>query len=92
MNTEGEIMVAEKITIKSGLHMRPAKELCQVAAEYKCKVSILTGNKETNAKSLLSVLGAGIKKGMDIEILCDGDDEEQALKGLINVLSVMKEY
>lgn len=87
-------MVSGRITIieKNGLHMRPAKVLCQMAAEYKCKVSILIGDKTVNAKSLLNVLGAGIKQGMNIEIVCDGVDEKEALQRIMNVLVDMKEY
>lgn len=35
-----------------------------------------------NAKSVLSVLGACIKSGDEIEIVCEGEDEEEALKGI----------
>ena len=36
-----------------------------------------------NAKSVLSVLGACIKSGDEIEIVCEGEDEEEALKALV---------
>ena len=39
-----------------------------------------------NAKSVLSVLGACIKSGDEIEIICDGADEEQALKGMVQLV------
>lgn len=82
-------MVSGIITIKEskGLHLRPAKVLCQVAAEYKCKVSLKTGDTTANAKSLLSVLGAGIKNGMEICIVCEGEDEEAALREILNILT-----
>lgn len=86
-------MVSGNITImgKHGLHMRPAKELCQVAADYKCKINLVSGSVKANAKSLLNVLGAGIKEGASIEIVCDGEDEEQALAAVMKVLSDIKE-
>ncbi len=86
-------MVSSSITImeKNGLHMRPAKVLCQVAAEYECKVSLVVGKTTANAKSLLSVLGAGVKHGMEVEIVCDGKNEEEALNRVIDVLLNMKE-
>ena len=86
-------MVSGSITIKetNGLHLRPAKVLCQVAAEYKCKVSLKIGNTTANGKSLLSVLGAGIKKDMEICIVCEGEDEEVALSEILNILSDKKE-
>ena len=40
----------------------------------------------TNAKSVLSVLGACVKCGDEVEFVCDGEDEEEALKTLINAI------
>lgn len=86
-------MVSGNITImeKNGLHMRPAKRLCQVAADYKSKINLESGSATANAKSLLNVLGAGIKQGADVRIVCDGEDEEEALEAIMKVLSDIKE-
>ena len=39
-----------------------------------------------NAKSVLSVLGACIKSGDEIEIICEGADETEALKEMIQLV------
>ena len=39
-----------------------------------------------NAKSVLSVLGACIKSGTEIELVCEGEDEEIALKTLVDAI------
>jgi phosphocarrier protein len=39
-----------------------------------------------NAKSVLSVLGACVKSGDEIELCCDGADEEKALSTLIKLI------
>ena len=39
-----------------------------------------------NAKSVLSVLGACVKSGDEIELICQGEDEEEALKGLVQAV------
>ena len=39
-----------------------------------------------NAKSVLSVLGACIKKGDEIELICEGEDEEEALKAMVDAI------
>ncbi|MDE6219900.1 MAG: HPr family phosphocarrier protein, partial [Lachnospiraceae bacterium] len=39
-----------------------------------------------NAKSVLSVLGACIKSGDEIEVFCDGSDENEALSTMIKVI------
>ena len=81
-------MLSEKLTITnpSGLHLRPAGNLCKEALKYESKISIIFGNTVANAKSVLSVLGACIKKGDEIEIECKGKDEEEALKAIINLV------
>lgn len=81
-------MVTQKTTIKNptGLHLRPAGLFCKTAAEFKCKVMFRSKNTVANAKSVLSVLGACIKNGDEIEMICDGEDEQQALKAMIQII------
>lgn len=79
-----------KITNPSGLHLRPAGLLCNKAMDFK---SLITFNYEdrdrtgtANAKSVLSVLGACVKTGDSIELVCEGEDEEEALKTLVEAV------
>ena len=39
-----------------------------------------------NAKSVLSVLGACVKSGDEIELICDGEDEEEAMKAMVEAV------
>ena len=71
-----------KITNPPGLHLRPAGNLCKEAMRYKSKVTFNYDGNVANAKSVLSVLGACIKTGDVITLICEGDDEEEALKNL----------
>ena len=66
----------------SGLHLRPAGVLSQAAMKFKCDVIIECGDKKIVAKSVLNVMAAGIKSGTEINLICDGEDEEEALKTL----------
>ena len=78
-------MVSQKITVKNmtGFHLRPAGILCKIAMNYKSKVQFQFNSVTANAKSVLSVLGAGVKNGDEIEVVCDRVDEEEALKAVI---------
>ncbi len=82
-------MVSKKVIItdEKGLHMRPAKEISRIAAEYDSSVKVYHRGCEYNAKSLIGLLGAGIKCGTEIEIVCMGEDEETALDNIMNYLS-----
>lgn len=77
-------MVSREITITNptGLHLRPAGNLCSEAMKYKSRVTFDYGGNTANAKSVLSVLGACIKYGDTITLECTGEDEEQALEAL----------
>ena len=39
-----------------------------------------------NAKSVLSVLGACVKCGDEIELVCEGEDEEEAIENLTSYI------
>lgn len=83
-------MVSQKVVIKNptGLHLRPAGILCKEAMQYKSLITFQygeTGN-TANAKSVLSVLGACVKCGDEITFMCDGEDEEEALKALVSAV------
>ncbi len=46
----------------------------------------MTRKNVANAKSVLSVLGACIKSGDEIELICNGEDESEALEHLIQYI------
>ena len=81
-------MVSRKVVITNptGLHLRPAGLFCKTALEFKCKVIFRHRNTEGNAKSVLSVLGSCIKAGDEIEIICEGADEEAALQTMTELV------
>ena len=81
-------MVKAKVRIRNltGLHLRPAGVLCNKAILFRSKVHFVTGDTTANAKSVLSVLGACVKYGDEIEFICEGEDEEEALKAMVSVV------
>lgn len=81
-------MVSQRVVIKNptGLHLRPAGILCKEAMKYKSLITFSFRDGTANAKSVLSVLGACVKCGDEIEFSCEGDDEEDALKALVEAI------
>ena len=81
-------MVSEKVIINNptGLHLRPAGVLCKEAMQFKSLITFNFRGGAANAKSVLSVLGACIKSGTEIELVCEGEDEELALKTLVDAI------
>lgn len=81
-------MVSEKVVIKnpSGLHLRPAGILCNKAIMFQSSISFQFKSTTANAKSVLSVLGACVKCGDEIEFVCEGNDEQEALETMVQVV------
>ena len=81
-------MVSQKTVIKNttGLHLRPAGLFCKTAVQFKSKITFRHANTIANAKSVLSVLGACIKKGDEIELICEGEDEHEALQAMVKII------
>ncbi|MCI9680351.1 MAG: HPr family phosphocarrier protein [Lachnospiraceae bacterium] len=81
-------MVSQKVVIQNptGLHLRPAGILCKTAMQFKSLITFTFENTTANAKSVLSVLGACVRSGEEIEIICEGADEQAALKAMIEVV------
>lgn len=71
-----------KVTNSSGLHMRPASDLCKKAMEFESKITISFREKEFNAKSLLSILSACVQQEDEITLSCNGRDESEAAEAI----------
>ncbi len=82
-------MVSRTLTVTnpSGLHLRPAGVLSQTAMKFKSDVIIECGEKRIVAKSVLNVMAAGIKCGTEINVICDGEDEVEALETLAQAIA-----
>ena len=73
-------MVSQNVVIKNptGLHLRPAGNLCKEAMQFKSLITFTFRENTANAKSVLSVLGACVKCGDEIKLICEGEDEKEA--------------
>ena len=81
-------MVSKKVTVKNptGLHLRPAGILCNEAMKYQTQITFVYDGGMANAKSVLSVLGACVKCGNELELTCEGVDEQEALDHLVTAI------
>ena len=74
------------ITNTSGLHARPATFFIQKANSYKASIWVEKEDRKVSAKSLLGVLSLGVAKGMTITLIADGQDENAAVAGLVELI------
>jgi len=83
-------MVKQRVRIKNptGLHLRPAGILCKESMRFKSVITFQYRETSTaNAKSVLSVLGACVKSGDEIELFCEGEDEQEALEAIVKIVN-----
>lgn len=81
-------MVSQKITVtnEQGLHMRPASVFSQAVTPFESSVKVVFNGNTYDAKSVMMLMSACIKCGAEIEIICDGPDEEDALKKAVELV------
>ncbi len=81
-------MVSKEVTVvnPTGLHLRPAGYLSQTALRFKSDITIEYKEKTIVAKSVLNVMAAGIKCGTKVKVICDGLDEDEALRAVCEAI------
>jgi phosphocarrier protein HPr len=86
MATSKEVMILHKV----GLHARPAAMFVKTAAGFSARITLenLTrGTQPVNAKSILSLLSAGVKMDDHIRITAEGADEVAAVVALSDLVN-----
>lgn len=71
-----------KVINKTGLHARPAALLVKTAGKFKSNIMISKDGFEVNGKSIMGVMTLGAESGSVILICVDGEDEEDAINAL----------
>ena len=81
-------MVSKVVTITNatGLHARPASMFVQTARKYKAKIEVVKGDARLNAKSIMGIMSGGIAQGTTVTIEADGEDEQDALDALVELV------
>jgi len=82
--------MAERETVigaEEGLHARPAAQLVKTAKQFSSEIVVLKGEREANAKSSLKIMTLGARKGDKVTIRAEGDDAEEAVEALIELVS-----
>ncbi len=75
----------------TGLHTRPGNMFVKKAKEFTSVVTVAKGDKEVNAKSLLTLMKAGICQGDKITIKAEGSDEAEAVIALADLVASLTE-
>ena len=81
-------MFSKEIVVRceSGLHNRQATYFVQKANEFESSISIESGNRTMNAKSLMGIMFLGIVTGDKVILHATGSDAEAAVLALEELL------
>ncbi|WP_349408067.1 phosphocarrier protein HPr [Pseudalkalibacillus sp. SCS-8] len=81
--------MAEKtftVTSESGIHARPATTLVNKAGQFSSDIELEHKGKSVNLKSIMGVMSLGIQQGSEITIKAEGNDADEALSALTELL------
>jgi phosphocarrier protein HPr len=79
--------VSAQIVNKLGLHARAAAKLTHVAGGYKSEIWLSRSGRRVNAKSIMGVMMLAAGQGSTVLIEATGDDAEQALNALQQLIA-----
>lgn len=79
---EREVTIVNRL----GLHARAAARLVTLASEYEAEVRVSRNAKEVSGKSIMGVMMLAAAKGSRIRLIAEGDDAEQAINALAELV------
>jgi len=80
--TERDLEILNRL----GLHARAAAKLVHTAGRFNCDVRLVSSGEVVDAKSILGLMALGATQGTKISIICDGDDEAEALEAITGLI------
>ncbi len=78
-----QIMIVNKL----GLHARAAAKFVSMASRFASQIEVARDTKLVNGKSIMGVMMLGAGKGVNIELIIIGEDEQEALDALETLIN-----
>ena len=75
-----------EIKLKTGLQARPAAMFVQKANRFSSDVFLEKDGKKVNAKSIMGLMSLAISSGSFIQLIVEGNDENEAIVELANFI------
>jgi len=76
--------LSTKVTIENrlGLHARPAMQFVDTASQFISEIKLIKGSQAVDGKSIMQLMMLAATQGTELEITAQGDDAEQAIATL----------
>lgn len=77
-------MIEKTLIVKNraGIHARPAALIAQTANKFNCELTLVLGDAEVNAKSIMGVITMAAGYNTGITLKADGSDEKEAAQAI----------
>lgn len=79
-------MTEKVIQVGRPFEMDLAAQIVQVASRFKSHISLVTGDKTANAKSIMGIISLALNDDSIVKIIANGEDGQQAIPELENIL------
>jgi phosphocarrier protein HPr len=82
-------MIETQVTIinKLGLHARAAAKLVSTASAFGSRIKVGYPDKMVDGKSIMAVMMLAASKGTELLLQVEGDDQEQALEAVLDIIN-----
>jgi phosphocarrier protein len=80
--------IEEEVVVSNvhGLHARPAALFVQLAKEFDSSVMLEREGEVVDGKSIIAILSLGVNNGMNVKLIVEGNDAQDAVSKLKNFL------
>ena len=76
-----ELLIENKL----GLHARAAAQIVKCASEFVSKITLVKEGLEVDGKSIMGIMMLAAAKGSTIMLHVNGEDEDRAVDGMVNL-------
>ena len=76
-----------RISNKLGLHARAAARFVHLANKFSSRISVAKNGTRVDGKSILGLLTLAASKGTRLKLVADGEDEQEAVRQLAELVS-----
>ena len=73
------------IQSSEGIHARPATLIVNASKEFSSQISITNKDKIVDGKRMIAVMSLNAKKGDEVIVNINGEDEEKAFEKILNL-------
>jgi phosphocarrier protein FPr len=89
VEAHGDVARSQPVTIahETGLHARPAAVVAAAARQFTSDVRLVKGNREANARSMVSIMALEVGRGDAVTVVARGEDARAAVDGITRTLT-----